>query len=588
MYVTDNLMKYERTKFGNTTKVVSSPLENFEIDEFNKKRKEIYKRMLIKEGLEFETGDAEPEESDDEDYYRGSFSRPKVRQLPSNIPIDGLVYVRHVTGLVRTKEGAYVKTYSKAITAYPMQMIVEDVINKDKRFKERPPIPIEDEFPKGSNVVLLTGSMYGSSATVLGHDNNKLKLSVLYCSTPEPTAGTERAKLESETFRYRQANEVARLLGISGFLLSRITSSFQIEGPDGKRYDIGLQMKYEGRKQKVLGYTKKVYRWEYSDLAIHLIKEYMSSFPDMFNNMVKLHGTGVPSASLLFGDMDTRALMGNIKEVRAFIKQKVLTFKTVSLHSDQLTKSGVAVVEQEAIKFNSAPLTITKKNIRNIPREAVLDPTEHNPVLSRQNFSLGDRVIYVFDSGNVSLYAKGTVVGIVAMEAKTQLQVVFDQPIMTGNRFDGRLTTQRGLTVDSTSLLNLTSKQFVYRKQPLSQKAIEQKKKALQAQKKHEKEVEKETKAAKKELLHKVKAAARIEPTAKKPEDAKSSESKKPDSESTSDNTTPSSSEQPPVHASGAQSIFNSAVNDIFANGGQQQQAQPQQLPVAPQGLPQG
>ncbi|GME91131.1 unnamed protein product [Ambrosiozyma monospora] len=50
MYVTDNLMKYERTKFGNTTKVVSSPLENFEIDEFNKKRKEIYKRMLIKEG----------------------------------------------------------------------------------------------------------------------------------------------------------------------------------------------------------------------------------------------------------------------------------------------------------------------------------------------------------------------------------------------------------------------------------------------------------------------------------------------------------------------------------------------------------
>lgn len=47
--------------------------------------------------------------------------------------------------------------------------------------------------------------------------------------------------------------------------------------------NLGLNMKYEGKGEKTLGYSRKTVRgWEYSLKASKLIGQYKSAFPDFF------------------------------------------------------------------------------------------------------------------------------------------------------------------------------------------------------------------------------------------------------------------------------------------------------------------
>ena len=45
---------------------------------------------------------------------------------------------------------------------------------------------------------------------------------------------------------------------------------------------------------------------------------------------------------------------------------------------------------------------------------------------------------------------------------QTSLGVIFDQPLLSGNNMNGKLNSNRGLIIDSSLVLNLTNKQFVY------------------------------------------------------------------------------------------------------------------------------
>jgi hypothetical protein len=57
--------------------------------------------------------------------------------------------------------------------------------------------------------------------------------------------------------------------------LSKIASSLMIILPDDGKFNAGLNLKFEAKGQKVLGYTRKTdYGWEYSEKAIQLIAAY--------------------------------------------------------------------------------------------------------------------------------------------------------------------------------------------------------------------------------------------------------------------------------------------------------------------------
>ncbi|KAG7721173.1 hypothetical protein KL933_001145 [Ogataea haglerorum] len=498
VYVTDNLMKYEKVKMGSVPKVVSSPLEPFERDDFEKTRAVLYHKLQTNKGVRFQAAGAGEESEESEESSKSSSTKN---------PIEGLVYVRAVNGLIRNEQGAFVKTYAKEIECYPIQLIVDEVINKDARFEARPPVPIEEEFPKNSTVVFLGAFAYGTPADVIGHENNKLTLKVSRISKKaEPNFGVLRAQHEKKAIRYHPSSTVAKILKFSPLFLSKLTSSYAVEGPGGRRYDIGLPLKFEGKKMKVLGYTRRNDRyWEYSDLAISLIQEYMKKFPDVFKALMEHKGSSIPSAKEIFKIAEPDKLRAKLDAVQSFLKEKKSSFVTVSLESESFTKIGVAELEQQIIDYVAKPQPLDTKGIKGIPRNAVLAPSQSFQLLRKQHFSLGDRVVYVLDSGNVPLFSKGTVIGIRSLESKVELQVLFDQPLLTGNTFGGRLKTQRGLTLDSSVLLNLTDKQFIYHSKASSKTAqgdLSEVKKRYLLKKKQEKENELRSK---KELLKVIK-----------------------------------------------------------------------------------
>jgi 5'-3' exoribonuclease 1 len=97
---------------------------------------------------------------------------------------------------------------------------------------------------------------------------------------------------------------VSRRLGMSGLTLSKITSSLLLFTPTGDtRVNVGLNLKFEAKQQKVLGYSRKTESgWEFSEKAIELIREYKDKFPEIIrmldtNKSGKLLATVSPHAT---------------------------------------------------------------------------------------------------------------------------------------------------------------------------------------------------------------------------------------------------------------------------------------------------
>ena len=390
---------------------------------------------------------------------RVTFDKQKGVKLGA---IDVLVYVKPVNGLIRNQRGAYVKTYAKEEEVYPIQLIVKEVINKDERYASRPALPIDQEFPLESQVVFLGDMAYGSPAKVVGFSDDKKKLNIKIFkiqSTAEPNIGKKRLAVENKEINYYPSFEVSKTLRMSSYLLSRITSQFMVK--DGRQsINIGLELKFESKRQKVLGYTRKLANgkfWEFSPLAVNLINKYKTKFPALFKNLENV-GQGIPDVSEILSSSE-------IKEVRSWLKEVKSELILVSLESESFTKFSYQAIEQYMDNYILNQVPTINKDIRGVPREAILNAGESYQLLSDQRFELGDRVIYVQDFGKVPILSKGTVASILTVGSKTSLGVIFDEPLLGGNNMGGKLNSSRGLIIDSSLVLNLSKKQFVYHSQ---------------------------------------------------------------------------------------------------------------------------
>lgn len=414
--------------------------------------------------------------------------------------IEAVVFVQHVKGLVRTHKGAYVKSFHEESEPFPMQLIVESVVNEDDRYAFRPPVPIEEEYPIDLPVVFLGAFAYGAPATVVGYTGEKLNVQIKQIqSTQEPDIGKKRFNIENKEIRYLPSYEVGKLLGINGLVLSKLTGSFMVRDKGGSKVNIGLDLKFDVRRLKVLGYSRKNQKfWEYSHLAIDLIKEYRSKFPKTFAQLMMLgNRRDMPS-------VDEISNAGEVKQIVQWLKKAKAGMVKVSLESSALTKFSIAAIEASIENYVSQPLTLDLKDVKGVPKDAVINPSTSYSVLQNQRFTVGDRVIYVQDSGKVPKLSKGTVVAITALGSKTSLSVIFDYPLVTGNTMDGKLKTKRGLIIDSSLVLNLLNRQLVYHsKASRGKKALTDAEKAAMAQKKQAEQaaVKAENKKTTNELL---------------------------------------------------------------------------------------
>lgn len=436
-------------------------------------------------------------------------------------PVDTVVFVQRVNGLVRTQRGAYVKTFKTEIEAFPLQLVVESVRNEDSRFASRGPVPVNQEYPVDLPVVFLGAFAYGSPAVVAGHsEDGKLNIRIdKIQSTLEPNIGKKRLEMEKKEIRYLPSFEVAKLLKVNGLVLSKITGDYTLRDGNTK-YHVGLDIKFDARRLKALGYSRKTATyWEYSPLAVQLLKDYKAKFPTFFKNIVS-HVNDMPSVKDVTNPAELKSVQQWLKSIKSGIQM-------VSLESESLTRFSITSIEDFMEDYVSKPLPLDKKDVKGVPTEAIINPTVSSQLLKAQRFDLGDRVIYVQDSGKVPKLSKGTVVAISTLGTNTSLSVVFDFPLVGGNNMGGKLKTNRGTVVDSSLVLNISHRQLLYHsnasrnKKPISNAERAARMQMMEANKaKKQEEEEKKSKERNTKSSHELLSLLKRDKTAEKTESA--------------------------------------------------------------------
>lgn len=379
-------------------------------------------------------------------------------------PVESLVSVHMLKGLIKTDEGATVKEYGEIPgmeTEYASQIIVDEVVNEDERFIERAALPLEEEFPIRSVGFFLGDYNYGQPLEVAGYTNGKLSIWLGVLEKREPDFAKRIIHDAQMAMHYLPSYMVAKRLELHPLTLSKITSSYFIRTVGDLRVNLGLNLKFEGKKQKVLGYSRKSETgWEFSPAAVHLIVEYMTKFPDFFAG-VKRNPSG---AELTETDLwsDPAVAVARVKDIGAWLKTlKTSSMERVPLDAEQLDSEIVMRLATEADNLKLSGSQSNPKKMNGVPRNALMRPEDAEHRLGNQHFALGDRVVYVASTGKVPIAFRGTVVGISRTPTAKLLDVVFDVTFMSGTTLGNRCPPFRGQTVPSTTLLNLSNKQVV-------------------------------------------------------------------------------------------------------------------------------
>lgn len=259
--------------------------------------------------------------------------------------------------------------------------------------------------------------------------------------------------------RYTPSYAVARSLGLNPLVLSKTTSSFSVM-VDDQRVNLGLNLKFEAKKLKVLGYSRRSDNgWEFSEKAIQLLREYMDKFPEFFAGIMRNPQGDIYTDTDFYDPSESRA---RIKEISGWLKSiESKNFEKVPLEAQQLEAEAVKAIEEAANGYMETMSLPDFKRVKNVPRKALLKPEDAEHRLHDQRFDLGDRVVYVQSSGKVPIATRGTVIGLTKTARHTLLDVVFDVTFMSGSTLGDRCSAFRGMTVPASSVLNLTSRQLV-------------------------------------------------------------------------------------------------------------------------------
>ena len=366
-------------------------------------------------------------------------------------------------GLRKTDDGATIKEYAVVPgmeTEYASQVIVDEVISEDQRFLERAAVPIEEEFPPGSRNFFLGEFNYGRPLEVVGHKDNRAEIWLSTTKGKEAEFGKGIVSGQEAQTRYTPSFAVAKMLKLQGLVVSKIASSFAVSALGLPRLNLGLNLKFEAKKLKVLGYSRRSENgWEFSDKAIELITTYMTKFPEFFAGIQrKPQGSDYDENDFYPPEIAS----AKIKEIVAWLKSiEAKNFEKVPLDAEQLDSDAVIAIERAADHALATGPPPEFKKLKGVPRNALMKPSDAEHRLGNQRFALGDRVVYVQDSGRVPIATRGTVVGISRTSRTTLLDVVFDVTFMSGTTLGERCSPFRGSTVPITSVLNLTNKQVI-------------------------------------------------------------------------------------------------------------------------------
>ncbi|CAI7624593.1 unnamed protein product [Penicillium bialowiezense] len=376
--------------------------------------------------------------------------------------VEALVHIQLLKGMIKTDDGATIKEFADMPgqeTDYALQVVVDEVKNPDQRFIEREAVSIEEDFPEGSRAFFLGDFNYGRPVHVGGHEDGKVNGLIAAVKGREPEFGRERVKAAEQLCPYMPSYAVARSLRLNALVLAKITSSFTVD-IEGTRANLGLNLKFQAKQQKVLGYSRRGESgWEFSQKAVELIQQYMINFPEFIAGIQRNPQSDRYSPTDFYPEEIAAAKMKEIKDWLKSIEAK--NFERVPLDAEQLDSDIVVLIEQDADRFNQAQPQMQPKKVRGVPRGALLRPADVEHRLGSQTFKLGDRVVYAQDSGKVPIATRGTVVGLTRTARTLLLDIVFDSSFMSGTTLGGRCSPFRGQTVPAVSVLNISYRQLI-------------------------------------------------------------------------------------------------------------------------------
>jgi 5'-3' exoribonuclease 1 len=375
--------------------------------------------------------------------------------------VEAIVHVDMLKGLKKMDDGATLKEYGHipgTETDFAPQIIVDSVFSEDPRFLERAALPVEEEFPVGSKAFFLGDFAYGRPLEVVSHEDGKMSVWVSVLSKTEREFGREIVRETERTARYTPSYAVARQLHLNSLALSKLTSALSVHS-SGLRLNLGLNLKFESKKLKVLGYSRRSENgWEFSPKAVDLLCQYMTKFPEFIAYI------GMNPKGDIYNDTDiypAEIAKEKVKEIAAWLKTiESKSFEKVPLEAEQLDSDAVGAI-QAAAESNMAASHAQPKMLKAVPRNALLNPLDAEQRAGGQRFSLGDRVVYVLSSGRVPIAQRGTVVGLTRTARQTLLDVVFDASFISGTSLGDRCKPFFGSTIPSDSVLNITDRQVV-------------------------------------------------------------------------------------------------------------------------------
>lgn len=227
-----------------------------------------------------------------------------------------------------------------------------------------------DIFKAGTKCFLLEKKHYGDYGEILNYDEKSNKVTVRVTQSDEPDI-SDFIGLEDEILdeNYLSNTQLARTLNLLPIHVSMITGCvFVTKGNQKGKWNIGLNLKFNERRQQVANYSKKINDvWYFSNEVCEIIYDYMERFPAVIDKILNYNNSDLDYSDLFpIGDKEAQLKelldylkdLPTAKERRQDIDARILDRCVVSMIEERLHSSTMFLDDSKTIDITT--------NVKNI------------------------------------------------------------------------------------------------------------------------------------------------------------------------------------------------------------------------------
>ncbi|XP_042194963.1 5'-3' exoribonuclease 1 isoform X3 [Callorhinchus milii] len=355
------------------------------------------------------------------------------------------------------------KEWSKQNLPYAYQTIVKNIKAFDSSFSHFR--TLEELFPSSIKVFMLGTPYYGCMGEV--QDSSDVikdgRIRVVFNVPCEPQLDGIIQNQHKYTTKYNPGYVLANHLGVSGYLVSRLTGSLFIgrgskRNPLGEqKANVGLNLKFNKKNEEVPGYTKKVgNEWLYSAAVEQILSEYLERFPELFIHVAKNSQEDVFYEDNIWAGEDENGAE-KVQEIVAWLKMHPVS--SLSRTSCDLNVLDSAIVEKIEDEVENCKRKSNKKVRVTVKPHLLYRPLEQQQgVIPDQlaEYHLFDRVVNVRENFSVPVGLRGTIIGMKTAERESDIlyEVLFDEEFLGGLAM--RCSPGRGYRLPKCALINIS------------------------------------------------------------------------------------------------------------------------------------